>query len=517
MPLSRHHTWKRFLQSWIGISALLFLISTSVYGQKSSYLQLAQNTQSRGFDMDFEWFHVKEDSTLLNVLIQIPHQQLSFERTNHEQEPYEVNATNADGHPDYYIADYEINLEVYRGDYEDQNTRELVQRIFISDTIQVDTYEQTLDQHVISTYLSSTPLEVGSYTIHVTYQSIKGLVSMTGVTSKQDPESSFEFRSSNRRKKVDHHPNKRYISPTLLQEKGVLLAPPNNVTDGQVYFLEQATAQNFEYIATNDDQRYFYSWIGSANKITFGRKASIAIPNYSIADYQNLYIDIYDAKLDSVLWNKAVEVSTDKTFALSRVSDALLPLSNSTDSLGGYFTIIDLPTERLQNAPYQLRIHTEAKSDPFKVIDFQTYWKTMPISLYQIDVAIDMLRYIVGDETIDPILKKSNSEKLAFFTSFWDPKDPIVSTPENELMTEYYRRIDYAFKTFGTTSEPLGYQSDQGQLYIKLGPPIDIKRSFPANGKVLEEWTYPNGTYLFTASTGFGDFKLISTPQKPTN
>lgn len=517
MPLSRHHTWKRFLQSWIGISALLFLINTSVYGQKSSYLQLAQNTQSRGFDMDFEWFHVKEDSTLLNVLIQIPHQQLSFERTKHEQEPYKVNATNADGHPDYYVADYEINIEVYRGDYEDQNTRELVQRIFISDTIQVDTYEQTLDQHVISTYLSSTPLEVGSYTIHVTYQSIKGLVSMTGVTSKQDPESSFEFRSSNRRKKVDHHPNNRYFSPTLLQEKGVLLAKPNNVTDGQVYFLEQATAQNFEYIATNDYQRYFYSWIGSANKITFGRKASIAIPNYAIADYQNLYIDIYDAKLDSVLWNKAVEVSTDKTFALSKVSDALLPLSNSTDSLGGYFTIIDLPTERLQNAPYQLRIRTEAKADPFKVIDFQTYWKTMPISLYQIDIAIDMLRYIVGDETIDPILKKSSSEKLAFFTSFWDPKDPIVSTPENELMTEYYRRIDYAFKTFGTTSEPLGYQSDQGQLYIKLGPPLDIKRSFPANGKVLEEWTYPNGTYLFTASTGFGDFKLISTPQKPTN
>lgn len=517
MPLSRHHTWKRFLQSWIGISALLFLISTSVYGQKSNYLQLAQNTQSRGFDMDFEWFHVKEDSTLLNVLIQIPHQQLSFERTKHEQEPYEVNATNADGHPDYYVADYEINLEVYRGDYEDQNTRELVQRIFISDTIQVDTYEQTLDQHVISTYLSSTPLEVGSYTIHVTYQSIKGLVSMTGVTSKQDPESSFEFRSSNRRKKVDQHPNKRYFSPTLLQEKGVLLAPPNNVTDGQIYFLEQANAHNFEYIATNDDQRYFYSWIGSTNKITFGRKASIAIPNYSTADYQNLYIDIYDAKLDSVLWNKAVEVSTDKTFALSRVPDALPPLSNSADSLGGYFTIIDLPTERLQNAPYQLRIRTEAKSVPFKVIDFQTYWKTMPISLYQIDVAIDMLRYIVGDETIDPILKKSSPEKLAFFTSFWDPKDPIVSTPENELMTEYYRRIDYAFKTFGTTSEPLGYQSDQGQLYIKLGPPLDIKRSFPANGKVLEEWTYPNGTYLFTASTGFGDFKLISTPQKPTN
>jgi GWxTD domain-containing protein len=141
----------------------------------------------------------------------------------------------------------------------------------------------------------------------------------------------------------------------------------------------------------------------------------------------------------------------------------------------------------------------------------------MPTSLYQIDVAIDMLRFIVGDETIDPVLKQSNNEKLAFFNGFWNPKDPIATTPENELMTEYYRRIDYAYKSFSTTSEPEGYQSDQGQLYIKMGPPLDIERSFPTNGNVREIWTYPNGEYIFTASSGFGDFKLISTPQKLSN
>ena len=84
-------------------------------------------------------------------------------------------------------------------------------------------------------------------------------------------------------------------------------------------------------------------------------------------------------------------------------------------------------------------------------------------------------------------------------------------------MTEYYRRIDYAYKTFSTTSEPEGYQSDQGQLYIKMGPPLDIERSFPTNGNVKEIWTYSNGEYIFIASSGFGDFKLISTPQKLSN
>jgi GWxTD domain-containing protein len=181
------------------------------------------------------------------------------------------------------------------------------------------------------------------------------------------------------------------------------------------------------------------------------------------------------------------------------------------------FLIIELPTEKLNNSTYQLRVSTDAEANTPQIIKFHTYWKDMPTSLYQIDVAIDMLRFIVGDETIDPVLKQSNNEKLAFFNGFWNPKDPIATTPENELMTEYYRRIDYAYKSFSTTSEPEGYQSDQGQLYIKMGPPLDIERSFPTNGNVREIWTYPNGEYIFTASSGFGDFKLISTPQKLSN
>ena len=99
---------------------------------------------------------------------------------------------------------------------------------------------------------------------------------------------------------------------------------------------------------------------------------------------------------------------------------------------------------------------------------------------------------------------------MIWFRSFWDSKDPIQATAKNELMNEYYSRIDFAFDQFSTASQPEGYDSDQGQIYIKIGPPKEIIRSFPANSRVIEEWIYPNRTFVFTASSGFGDFILVN-------
>ena len=77
-------------------------------------------------------------------------------------------------------------------------------------------------------------------------------------------------------------------------------------------------------------------------------------------------------------------------------------------------------------------------------------------------------------------------------------------------MSEYYRRIDYSFEHFSTASQPEGYDSDQGQIYIKIGPPSQVIRSFPTSGRVIEEWIYPNRSFVFTASSGFGDFTLVN-------
>ncbi len=517
MLISHKKTRYLFTLSWIGICVLMMFSNMGVYAQKSSYLQLAQSTQPKGFDIDFDWFYVNTDSALLNVFVQIPLQQLAFQRENIISNEELLDSESLEKNDSKYITTYEINLEIYKGDYEDQNTRELVQRLFIVDTVIVDTYEQTLNPYLNSHHLSSIPLDVGTYTLHITYQFIKGLASLTGVSPRKENDSGFDFRSNNRRKKSDTHLGKSFYAASSLQENGVLLKPSIEADQIPVYFLEQADYETYQYLSQQDNELSYFTWIGSTNRVSYGSTASIAVPYYSISHLNSLDIDIYDATIDSILWNKKITLASHPFYSLRSHSKGSGISSDGHDVLMHNFLIIELPTEKLNNSTYQLRVSTDAEANTPQIIKFHTYWKDMPTSLYQIDVAIDMLRFIVGDETIDPVLKQSNKEKLAFFNGFWNPKDPIATTPENELMTEYYRRIDYAYKTFSTTSEPEGYQSDQGQLYIKMGPPLDIERSFPTNGNVREIWTYPNGEYIFTASSGFGDFKLISTPQKLTN
>nr|WP_286670562.1 GWxTD domain-containing protein [Fodinibius salsisoli] len=120
-----------------------------------------------------------------------------------------------------------------------------------------------------------------------------------------------------------------------------------------------------------------------------------------------------------------------------------------------------------------------------------------------------MLHYIVNEKTLDQLRSGSESAREQKFRAFWEKRDPTPDTEYNELMAEYYRRIDYAYQNF-TTNNTIGYESDQGEIYIKFGPPENKERRFPANGSTIEIWTYPNRQFVFRATTGFGDFKLVT-------
>ena len=133
----------------------------------------------------------------------------------------------------------------------------------------------------------------------------------------------------------------------------------------------------------------------------------------------------------------------------------------------------------------------------------------MPTSLYNIDVAVDMLRFILPENERRELASGSAADKERKFRQFWAERDPTPETEFNELMAEYYRRIDYAYKNFSSLQVP-GYDTDQGQTYILYGPPLSVERRLPPNSPAREVWEYPGRTLIFEATTGFGDFKLIS-------
>ncbi|MDZ7822184.1 MAG: GWxTD domain-containing protein [Candidatus Marinimicrobia bacterium] len=60
-------------------------------------------------------------------------------------------------------------------------------------------------------------------------------------------------------------------------------------------------------------------------------------------------------------------------------------------------------------------------------------------------------------------------EKRKFFTETWENLDPTPGTERNELMNEYYYRVQTANQRFSGQRE--GWRSDRGMIYIIYGEP----------------------------------------------
>ncbi|MDR8392559.1 GWxTD domain-containing protein [Aliifodinibius sp. S!AR15-10] len=178
-------------------------------------------------------------------------------------------------------------------------------------------------------------------------------------------------------------------------------------------------------------------------------------------------------------------------------------------SNGSAYALLTIPNSRFMNAEYLLEVSKEGQKEPVAKAVFRSRWIEMPTSLLNVNVAIDMLRFIEKEETVRQMKSGSNAEKENKFRAFWEKRDPTPKTEFNELMAEYYRRIDYAYEEFSTINVQ-GYNTDQGNIYIRFGPPKNIERRFPPGEPAVEIWQYDNRKFVFRAVSGFGEFKLVS-------
>ncbi|MBN2010311.1 GWxTD domain-containing protein [candidate division KSB1 bacterium] len=136
-------------------------------------------------------------------------------------------------------------------------------------------------------------------------------------------------------------------------------------------------------------------------------------------------------------------------------------------------------------------------------------WAGAPSTVSDLTLAIQQLRYIAKNSELKELMKAPEDEKLDNFKEFWQKRDPSPGTEKNELMNEYYRRIEYANENFSGFRE--GWISDMGMIYIIFGPPSDIERHpFEREYKPYEIWYYYhiNRQFVFVDESGFGDYRL---------
>ncbi len=107
--------------------------------------------------------------------------------------------------------------------------------------------------------------------------------------------------------------------------------------------------------------------------------------------------------------------------------------------------------------------------------------------------------YIIAPVEKEVFLKlQTDRERELFIEAFWRHRDPTPGTPENELKTEHYRRINYVNHFFGRGTPKPGWKTDRGRMYIILGEPGDIQ-SF--EGKSM---TYPAQVWFYQGKTKLG-------------
>ncbi|MFZ5515576.1 MAG: GWxTD domain-containing protein [Candidatus Zhuqueibacterota bacterium] len=173
-----------------------------------------------------------------------------------------------------------------------------------------------------------------------------------------------------------------------------------------------------------------------------------------------------------------------------------------------------IPTKKLEPDAYSLAV---------TIIDEDTRARAMAVAMFSVtrspldgdptdfDRTIAMLQLIGAKSEIAEMKKASELERRALLTKFWRGKDPTPGTPENELMIEFYNRIDYANAHY-STDHVEGWNTDRGKIFIKHGKPDRITRSVPMAGWIrYETWEYWNKgrTFMFGDRFGFGNYTMI--------
>lgn len=203
--------------------------------------------------------------------------------------------------------------------------------------------------------------------------------------------------------------------------------------------------------------------------------------------------------------------------------DRFPAISSASSSEGAYLEMVDrpaptraiasveipIPMATLVPGRYQIDLVKAGTKDTIAV-KFQIIWEMMPFSLRTLDYAIESMRYICAEETLDSLTDGDASENRQALMNWWRRQDPTATTVYNERMAEYYRRVDNAFFAFSTINEPDGSRTERGKIYVLYGQPTEIVKDLKATSP-REVWKYktaPKQTFTFEVNDR-GLYKLI--------
>jgi GWxTD domain-containing protein len=274
-----------------------------------------------------------------------------------------------------------------------------------------------------------------------------------------------------------------------------------------------ANISDISFITRKNDTENQIRFINRSGNIPFNENVSLISKIANKGTIDSVYITIYkfnqknkeifltqnidksfikknSSLIQTVKFSPEYSIRNDPDFSL-----ILFPLQSDTIDIGKYLAV--------------LTVKSGSNTDTVQK-HFEVFWYNMPVSLFDFKIAQKKLKFITTKEEYDELNSGSRETQLQKFLDYWKKKDPTPKTAYNEVMAEFYRRVDFASINYSTVREIDGSETDRGKIYVLYGKPDKSDRELLPNSAPKEIWLYQNlkKKFIFLDEGRQGTFKL---------
>lgn len=205
--------------------------------------------------------------------------------------------------------------------------------------------------------------------------------------------------------------------------------------------------------------------------------------------------------------NKYYKSSKKGNLILESCNDDIAVRIDSSE-LNYNFVFVDRISKYLDEGITDVVLSFEDEKHNYKL---ETIWLEKPRSLENLEIAVNALELIADDESVSKITSLGERDMYRGIKDYFKEYDPDGTTPFNQIMYEFFQRVDYAFSEFSNIDEPNGMKTDFGKIYILYGSPDNKQRTYSESNEIIEVWSYNeiDLKFYFKDKTGLGNFKLI--------
>ncbi|RLC51045.1 MAG: hypothetical protein DRZ79_03400 [Candidatus Cloacimonadota bacterium] len=246
---------------------------------------------------------------------------------------------------------------------------------------------------------------------------------------------------------------------------------------------------------------------------------------YVYSEYQNYNFDKngkYDLIETILIKKKGITIDKLKRHFIGTESNfSRLERINISDYKTGYYKIIYKLEDK--NSPGYLR---NIRTDFFSIKKNVNYAQRI---FPDLEDEYRLVQYFLSTGEKTRLRSLSDEGKRNFLEYFWIAHDPNPVTKKNEFLEKVRERVNYSNKHYSYFHE--GWTTDRGRIYIKKGPPDEIKKlktSFDTSEnpsdfglvpsytkytiKEYQIWIYrlpQDYRYIFIDFQGNGNYRLI--------